>query len=85
VLSRDAGIDGALRFSGADALIAPMGVAAKCTGKAGAPVLAIPVGLNGTGQPFGVTLYASIGQDIELLEVGATIAAIVGQRVAPKF
>ncbi len=85
VLSRDAGIDGALRFSGADALIAPMGVAAKCTGKAGAPVLAIPVGLDGKGQPFGVTLYASIGQDAELLEVGTTIAAIVGKRVAPKL
>ena len=43
-LSRQAGIDAALDFSGADALIAPMSAAAKCTGKAGAPVLAIPVG-----------------------------------------
>ena len=35
-LSRHAGIDAALEFSGADALIAPMSAAAKCTGKAGA-------------------------------------------------
>jgi len=36
-LSRHAGIDAALDFSGTDALIAPMSAAAKCTGKAGAP------------------------------------------------
>jgi amidase len=85
VLSRDAGIDGALWFSNADALIAPMGAAAKCTGKAGAPVLAIPVGLDGNKVPFGVTLYASIGQDADLLEIGAAVAAIVGNRVVPKL
>jgi amidase len=83
-LSRQAGIDAALRFSGADALIAPMGAAAKCTGKAGAPVLAIPVGLDARGVPFGVTLFASIGRDADLLEIGAAVAAIVGHRVVPK-
>jgi amidase len=84
-LSRQGGIDAALHFSGADVLIAPMGAAAKCTGKAGAPVLAIPVGLDPKGLPFGVTLFASWGQDATVLEVGSTVAAIVGNRVAPKF
>ena len=83
VLSRDAGIDGALKFSGADALIAPMGAAAKTTGKAGAPVLAIPVGADGAGAPFGITLFASRGSDAALLDVGATVAGIVGRRVMP--
>ena len=32
-----------MKFAGVDALIAPMSAAAKCTGKAGAPVLALPV------------------------------------------
>ena len=84
-LSRSAGIDAAVAASGADALIAPMTAAAKCTGKAGAPVLAIPVGLDGKGMPFGVTLYAPKGRDRRLLDVGAAIAAIVGQRCIPKL
>jgi amidase len=84
-LSRNAGIDAALNFSGADALIAPMSAAAKCTGKAGAPVLAIPVGPDSKGAPFGVTLFASLGADAALLEIGAAVAAIIGQRVAPKL
>lgn len=84
-LSRTAGIDAALNFSSADVLIAPMGAAAKCTGKAGAPVLAIPVGVDAKGLPFGVTLFASNGQDATVLEVGETVAKIIGQRVVPKL
>jgi amidase len=85
VLSRTAGIDAAIVASGVDALIAPMTAAAKCTGKAGAPVLAIPVGLDGAGAPFGVTLYTSKGGDRHLLDVGAAVAAIIGERHVPKF
>ncbi len=85
VLSRHAGIDAALGFSGVDALIAPMSAAAKCTGKAGAPVLAIPVGHDSKGAPFGVTLFASLGADAALLEIGAAVAAIIGQRMVPKL
>jgi amidase len=82
-LSRAAGIDAALRLADAHALIAPMDAAAKCTGKAGAPVLAIPVGLDARGRPFGVTLFASVGHDAALLEIGATVAAIIGHSVTP--
>jgi amidase len=84
-LSRQAGIDAALQYSGADALIAPMSAAAKCTGKAGAPVLAIPVGTDADGVPFSVTLFTSWGKDAALLEAGAAIAAIIGDRVVPKL
>lgn len=84
-LSRHAGIDAALDFSGADVLIAPMSAAAKCTGKAGAPVLAIPVADDSKGAPFGVTLFASLGADAALLEIGAAVAAIIGQRIMPKL
>ncbi len=72
-----------LRHRACDALIAPMSAAAKCTGKAGAPVLAIPAGLDGVGSPFGITLYAPRGHDRRLLDVGAAIAAIVGDRRLP--
>lgn len=80
-LSRRAGIDAALWFSEADVLIAPMSAAAKCTGKAGAPVLAIPSGLSARGEPFGVTVFASLGGDNEVFEVGVMIASIIAQRV----
>jgi len=84
-LSRHAGIDAALDFASVDALIAPMSAAAKCTGKAGAPVLAIPVGHDSKGAPFGVTLLASLGADAALLEIGAAVAAIIGQRMPSKL
>lgn len=82
-LSRTAGIDAALAFSGADVLMVPMSSAAKWTGKAGSPVLALPVGLDSTGFPFGVTLLAARGQDQKLLDVGATLAPLIGQRQVP--
>ncbi|MDB5532955.1 MAG: amidase, partial [Hyphomicrobiales bacterium] len=82
-LSRTAGIDAALQFADADALIVPMGTAAKWTGKAGAPVLALPVGLDDTGRPFGVTLFSSYGQDQRLLDAGAALAPIIGARRLP--
>jgi amidase len=82
-LSRTAGIDAALQFANADALIVPMGTAAKWTGKAGAPVLALPIGLDDAGRPFGVTLFSSYGQDQRLLDVGAAVAPIMGARCLP--
>jgi amidase len=85
MLSRDAGIGGALKASGANVLIAPMGAAAKCTGKAGAPVLAIPVGKDSAGVPAGITLFAMPGSDAILLDIGATVAKIVGERVLPNM
>jgi amidase len=82
-LSRSTGIDAALAAADVDALIAPMGAAAKCTGKAGAPAFAIPAGLDAAGTPFGVTLYTSRGGDRRLLDIGMTIAGIVGDSHVP--
>jgi amidase len=82
VLSRTAGIDAALSL-GADVLIAPMGAAAKCTGKAGAPVLAIPVGIDAAGVPVGITLFTAVGGDAALLRAGSAVAAVVGERRLP--
>jgi amidase len=84
-LSRQAGIDAALRFGEADALIAPMGAAAKCTGKSGYPVLAIPTGKDSSGQPFGITLTSGFAQDEHLLAIGATVSRIAGQRLLPQI
>jgi amidase len=85
MLSRQGGIDAALYYACADALIAPMGVAAKLTGKAGAPVLAIPIGLGSAGNPAGVTIFSSMGGDRDLLEIGAAITPVIGCRAIPEL
>jgi amidase len=71
-LSRSAGIDAAIAMHRVHALIAPMGAAAKCTGKAGAPVVAVPAGMSGD-TPFGVTLFGRVGDDLRLLAIAGAV------------
>ena len=80
-LSIDGGIAAALSAGGADVLLAPIAAAAKCTGKAGAPVVAIPVGQAADGQPFGVTVFAMPGDDRLVLEAAAAIEQVIGKRI----
>ncbi|MGE4335934.1 MAG: amidase family protein [Pigmentiphaga sp.] len=82
-LSLDGGILGALAAGNADVLLSPMSAAAKCTGKAGAPVLALPAGRDRTGTPFGITLFAEPGADQRLLDLGALIEPLIGGRLMP--
>jgi amidase len=82
-LSRAAGIDAVCAMADLDALIVPMDAAAKCTGKAGAPVVAIPCGTDEAGLPFGITLLASWGADSRLLTAAAAAEAVIGARVLP--
>ncbi len=85
VLARTGGLDAALALGGADVLIAPMGAAAKCSGKAGTPVAAVPAGLDANGVPFGITLLAALGQDRKLLAIAAAVEQAIGERVVPKI
>lgn len=82
-LSRDGGIRAALRAGAADVLLAPMSAAAKCTGKAGAPVVAIPAGQDDDGLPFGVTVFALPGDDRTVLRAASAIEGLIGPRVEP--
>lgn len=82
-LSINAGIAGALGAGKADVLLAPMSAAAKCTGKAGAPVIAIPAGLDADGLPFGVTVFAAPGQDAQVLQAALLVERVAGERIAP--
>ncbi len=84
-LSVEGGIVAALRAGGAQVLLAPMTAAAKCTGKAGAPVLAIPAGPDAIGAPFGITLFAAPGQDAVVLRIGAAIEQVAGERIVPQL
>jgi len=82
-LSLTGGIQAALAAGDVDVLIAPMGAAAKCTGKAGAPTLAIPAGMSADGTPFGVTLYSAPYRDATLLEIGRLVEREIGDRRYP--
>lgn len=82
-LSLDDGIGAALKAGGADVLLAPMSAAAKCTGKAGAPVLAIPLGADADGLPFGVTVLSKPGEDAMVLQAGQLIESLIGLRMQP--
>lgn len=82
-LSVKGGIDAALSLHDVDVLLVPMGAAAKYTGKAGAPVVTIPAGVDATGVPFGVSVFTSSGGDARLLAIGALIEAVIGARQSP--
>jgi amidase len=82
-LSVTTGIDAAMNMFDVDVLIAPMGAAAKLTGKAGAPVIAIPCGMGPDLTPFGVTIIAKVGDDARLLAIGRQIELVVGERKVP--
>lgn len=77
LLSLDEGIRSAMRSGPADVLLVPMSAAAKCTGKAGAPVVALPAGRDADGLPFGITVFAAPGQDQALLAAAAAIEALI--------
>ena len=62
-----------------------MTVAAKCTGKAGVPVVAIPAGADAAGLPFGVTVYGAPGQDYAVIHAAEAIEKVIGKRVLPDF
>jgi amidase len=84
-LSITGGIEAALRACSVEALVSPMGAAAKVTGKAGAPAIALPAGLQADGTPFGITLYAAPGSDARLLSIASGAEAALGPRRLPKL
>ena len=73
----------ALEAGGVDLLLSPMSAAAKCTGKAGAPVVAIPAGQDADGLPFGITVFAAPGDDEGVLQAATAIGNVVAQRIEP--
>lgn len=84
-LSSSRGIDSALAMHDVQVLIAPMGAAAKCTGKAGAPVVAVPAGLDPAGFPFGISVFACAGGDASLLAIAAGVERTIGERRLPSL
>ncbi|ANG93837.1 hypothetical protein LZP96_18625 [Enterobacteriaceae bacterium 155047] len=84
-LSLHRGVLAALAAGNADILMSPMTVAAKCTGKAGVPVVAIPAGADADGLPFGVTVYGAPGDDYAVIYAAKAIEKEIGKRLLPTF
>ena len=66
-LSRELGIDAALRQYGLDALVTPAGAAAKITGKAGYPVVTVPAGVTESGEPAGISFIGRAWSEARLI------------------
>jgi amidase len=47
--------------------------------------VAIPVGADRAGNPFGVTVLAQPGQDFALLRAALEIEQVIGQRTEPNL
>ncbi|MBX9761363.1 MAG: hypothetical protein K2Y29_21480 [Beijerinckiaceae bacterium] len=82
-LSRAQGIDAAIDTHGVDALIVPMSAGARWSGKSGAPVIALPVGADASGKPFGVTLIGPRFDDAKLILIAARVEKIIARRMQP--
>ena len=82
-MSRQAGLDAAFGMYGVDALMAPMAAASKCSGKAGTPVVALPVDVGSDHFPFGITLLGRYGQDLSLLGIAQALETVLGRRRMP--
>jgi amidase len=76
-LSLTEGILAALARHSVEVLLVPMAAAAKCTGKAGAPVAALPAGQDAAGAPFGITLFSAPGADRRLLSIALAVEAAI--------
>lgn len=89
--SRSDGIDAALCHSeGAlDGLLVPLqadgGAACSIAGKAGYPMIAIPVDVNEQGVPFGLAIVQTAHREDTLIRFGSAIEGLVGGRKRPTF
>lgn len=79
-LSRELGIDAALRSNDVDALVAPMDFAAKVTGKAGYPVITIPCGETADKKPFALSFIASKFEEKTLIQIGLVVENILSKQ-----
>lgn len=82
-LSRELGIDAALRAHGLDALVTPAGAAAKMTGKAGYPVVTVPAGFTNDGEPAGISFIGAAWSERRLIALATAYERAGPPRTAP--
>ena len=82
-LSRELGIDAALRRHRLDALLTPAGAAAKMTGKAGYPVVTVPAGFTDDGAPAGISFIGAPWSERRLIALAAACERAGAPRVPP--
>lgn len=84
-LTRDEGIDAALREYRLDALVCPMDRGSKLTGKAGYPSVSVPCGFTKNGRPVGVTFIGTAWSEPRLIALGYAFEQLTKARRIPKL
>jgi amidase len=85
-LTRDEGIDAALRRDRLHAIVAPTySFASSVAAVAGYPNISIPIGLTPEGKPAGLWMYSGFGQDERLLRFAYELEQEVRPRRRPEF
>ncbi len=97
-LSRDQGIDGALKQHNLDALITPGGSGAGIASRAGYPIVAVPFGMvpnapqqpfpagfNARPAPFGIGFVGAQCSEPKLIEIAFAFEQATKKRVAPSL
>jgi amidase len=99
LLSRDQGIDGALKANRLDAILTPGGAGAGLAARAGYPIIvvpfatvpnapnnpAFPAGFDAKPAPFGVGFTGTACSEPKLIELGYAFEQASKKRVAPKL
>ena len=85
-LSREEGIDAALKRDKLDAIIAPsFSYATTPAAVAGYPNISIPVGVTPEGKPAGIWMYSGFLQEPKLLGMAYALEQEIQPRRAPQF
>jgi len=85
-LSRDEGIDAALRRDNLDALVAPSySFASTPAAVAGYPNISVPVGITKRGKPAGIWMYSTFLHEPELLAFAYDLEQEIQPRVVPEY
>jgi amidase len=85
-LTREEGIDAALKRDNLDAIVAPsFSFGSSVAAVAGYPSISVPVGLTPEGKPAGIWMYSGFLQEAQLLSFAYALEQEIEPRRAPQF
>jgi amidase len=85
-LTREEGIDAALKRDNLDAIVAPsFSFASSVSAVGGYPSISVPVGLTPEGKPAGIWMYSGFLQEARLLAFAYALEQELEPRRAPQF
>ncbi|KAM3582402.1 hypothetical protein VKS41_005047 [Umbelopsis sp. WA50703] len=87
-MTRELGIDGALKKYNVEALLVPSdnwSLSSQIPAQAGYPMVTIPAGIDLFGVPFGIGLWGTAYSEPTLIKIGSAIDDTLRRRVPPHF